>query len=121
MSWDNLTDAQRTLFADAVQMEDEGWTALGVLYTQEDENGTSRYAVLPYDPDDEQAGDAIGVLIGAANAGIAAGTAAGTGTQAITDRSRAHTCEQCGTTFTGVRSDARYCSSACRQAAYRDR
>ena len=29
--------------------------------------------------------------------------------------------ERCGATFTPPRSDARYCSSACRQAAYRER
>ena len=30
-------------------------------------------------------------------------------------------CQRCGATFTPPRSDARYCSSACRQAAYRER
>jgi hypothetical protein len=30
-------------------------------------------------------------------------------------------CETCGTTFTPTRSDGRYCSSACRQKAYRQR
>lgn len=31
------------------------------------------------------------------------------------------TCELCGVEFTQERSDARYCSNACRQAAYRER
>jgi hypothetical protein len=31
------------------------------------------------------------------------------------------TCARCGTTFTPPRSDASYCSPACRQAAYRER
>ena len=30
-------------------------------------------------------------------------------------------CEECGAPLTGKRSDARYCSKACRQAAYRQR
>jgi hypothetical protein len=30
-------------------------------------------------------------------------------------------CEVCGRRFTGVRGDARYCSNACRQTAYRQR
>jgi hypothetical protein len=30
-------------------------------------------------------------------------------------------CEVCGRRFTGVRADARYCSNACRQTAYRQR
>lgn len=40
------------------------------------------------------------------------------------DRSRdrdARACETCGDTFTPPRSDGRYCSSACRQKAYRRR
>ncbi len=32
-----------------------------------------------------------------------------------------HRCTACGRAFTGVRSDARYCSGACRQRAYRQR
>ena len=31
------------------------------------------------------------------------------------------TCETCGREFTARRNDARYCSPACRQKAYRDR
>lgn len=31
------------------------------------------------------------------------------------------TCAHCGTTMLALRSDARYCSNACRQAAYRAR
>jgi len=31
------------------------------------------------------------------------------------------TCEHCGATFTPTRADGRYCSGACRQAAYRER
>jgi hypothetical protein len=31
------------------------------------------------------------------------------------------TCETCGREFTARRNDARYCSRACRQKAYRDR
>jgi protein-arginine kinase activator protein McsA len=30
-------------------------------------------------------------------------------------------CEDCGTTFTATRHDARFCSSPCRQRAYRQR
>ncbi len=30
-------------------------------------------------------------------------------------------CAQCGSTMLALRSDARYCSNACRQAAYRAR
>lgn len=30
-------------------------------------------------------------------------------------------CDGCGQTFSAIRSDARYCSSACRQRAYRQR
>lgn len=30
-------------------------------------------------------------------------------------------CESCGTVFQAVRKDARFCSNACRQAAYRRR
>jgi hypothetical protein len=33
----------------------------------------------------------------------------------------AHACQVCGRTFTPARSDAVYCSSACRQKAYRQR
>lgn len=32
-----------------------------------------------------------------------------------------HTCADCGATFTPARADAAYCSSACRQRAYRTR
>jgi hypothetical protein len=32
-----------------------------------------------------------------------------------------HACEVCGRRFTGVRADARYFSTACRQTAYRQR
>lgn len=32
-----------------------------------------------------------------------------------------HSCERCGSTFEVSRSDARYCSSRCRTAAYRAR
>ncbi len=32
-----------------------------------------------------------------------------------------HTCADCGNTFTPARADAAYCSSACRQRAYRNR
>jgi hypothetical protein len=39
----------------------------------------------------------------------------------VLDRATVHTCEQCGRRFTGVRSDAVYCSNACRQRAYRQR
>ena len=39
----------------------------------------------------------------------------------VTDFGWTHTCESCGAPFTGVRSDARYCSPACRQRAYRER
>lgn len=42
-------------------------------------------------------------------------------TPAVTNRGRTLTCESCGETFSGVRSDARYCSPACRQRAYRER
>ena len=31
------------------------------------------------------------------------------------------TCKRCGRTFTPKRSDAKYCSEACKQAAYRTR
>ncbi len=34
---------------------------------------------------------------------------------------RALTCAHCGGTMLALRSDARYCSDACRQAAYRAR
>lgn len=34
---------------------------------------------------------------------------------------RALTCTHCGSTMLALRSDARYCSNACRQAAYRAR
>lgn len=34
---------------------------------------------------------------------------------------RALTCTHCGSTMLATRSDARYCSDACRQAAYRAR
>jgi len=34
---------------------------------------------------------------------------------------RALTCTHCGSTMLALRSDARYCSPACRQAAYRAR
>ena len=34
---------------------------------------------------------------------------------------RALICAQCGSTTLALRSDARYCSNACRQAAYRAR
>lgn len=34
---------------------------------------------------------------------------------------RALTCWNCGSTMLATRSDARYCSNACRQAAYRER
>lgn len=37
------------------------------------------------------------------------------------DRGDRHTCPFCGQLFTGVRSDAGYCSPRCRQAAYRAR
>ena len=30
-------------------------------------------------------------------------------------------CQQCGDTFTPDRSDAKYCSAACKQRAYRQR
>jgi predicted nucleic acid-binding Zn ribbon protein len=36
-------------------------------------------------------------------------------------RGHVHACEVCGRRFTGVRADARYCSNACRQTAYRQR
>jgi hypothetical protein len=39
----------------------------------------------------------------------------------VEDRGHTHTCTVCGRRFTGVRSDAQYCSNACRQRAYRDR
>ena len=32
-----------------------------------------------------------------------------------------HTCPSCGNAFTPPRADARYCSPACRQKAYRER
>lgn len=34
---------------------------------------------------------------------------------------RALVCAHCGSTMLATRSDARYCSNACRQAAYRER
>jgi hypothetical protein len=36
-------------------------------------------------------------------------------------REQQHACAQCGVRFEPKRGDARYCSSACRQAAYRQR
>ena len=36
-------------------------------------------------------------------------------------RGHVRACEVCGRRFTGVRADARYCSNACRQTAYRQR
>lgn len=36
-------------------------------------------------------------------------------------RERRTDCETCGETFTPARSDAKYCSDACRQKAYRER
>jgi hypothetical protein len=36
-------------------------------------------------------------------------------------RGHLRACEVCGRRFTGVRADARYCSNACRQTAYRQR
>lgn len=42
--------------------------------------------------------------------------------RARTPRDQTHTiCGHCGSAFTSPRSDARYCSSACRQASYRQR
>lgn len=37
------------------------------------------------------------------------------------DLAHTHKCAGCGQRFTGVRSDATYCSNACRQKAYRER
>jgi predicted nucleic acid-binding Zn ribbon protein len=37
------------------------------------------------------------------------------------DRSARHTCASCGRPFVGIRADARYCSNACKQRAYRQR
>ncbi|MEE9178838.1 MAG: hypothetical protein V3U46_10460, partial [Acidimicrobiia bacterium] len=36
-------------------------------------------------------------------------------------RSDGYTCHNCGGSFQAARSDARFCSAACRQAAHRDR
>jgi hypothetical protein len=49
-----------------------------------------------------------------------AGTARVAVTAPFLDRGHVRTCT-CGRRFTGVRADARYCSSACRQRAYRER
>jgi len=39
----------------------------------------------------------------------------------VLDRGHVHACAVCGRRFAGSRSDARYCSNACRQRAYRQR
>jgi hypothetical protein len=43
------------------------------------------------------------------------------GTVNVTDLADVKGCARCGRMFRGLRSDARYCSLACRQGAYRDR
>jgi hypothetical protein len=43
------------------------------------------------------------------------------GTVNIADLAGVKRCARCGRMFRGLRSDARYCSLACRQGAYRDR
>jgi regulatory GntR family protein len=40
---------------------------------------------------------------------------------AVTDLDRTQTCASCGQPFAVTRSDARYCSPACRQRSYRQR
>lgn len=42
-------------------------------------------------------------------------------TATIADNPNRKRCEHCGQSFIGTRSDAVYCSSACRQSAYRER
>jgi hypothetical protein len=39
----------------------------------------------------------------------------------VQDLGHVHACATCGRRFTGARADARYCSNACRQRAYRQR
>jgi hypothetical protein len=43
------------------------------------------------------------------------------GTVKVADLADAKGCARCGRMFRGLRSDALYCSLACRQGAYRDR
>jgi hypothetical protein len=43
------------------------------------------------------------------------------GTVKVTDLADVKRCARCGRMFRGLRSDALYCSLACRQRAYRDR
>jgi hypothetical protein len=43
------------------------------------------------------------------------------GTVNVADLADVKSCAQCGRMFRGLRSDALYCSVACRQGAYRDR
>ena len=43
------------------------------------------------------------------------------GVEVRLERAPQHICQQCGTSFKAERSDARYCSPACRQRARRAR
>jgi hypothetical protein len=45
----------------------------------------------------------------------------GNGQPGTLDHGHTHACAACGRAFTGVRTDARYCSNRCRQRAYRER
>jgi len=45
----------------------------------------------------------------------------GSATDETTCNSLSRACATCGEDFTWTRADARYCSNACRQSAYRER
>jgi hypothetical protein len=64
--------------------------------------------------------DRVGLLQDAIGA-LAEAVATLGGTVKVADLADVKRCARCGRMFRGLRSDALYCSLACRQGAYRDR
>jgi hypothetical protein len=64
--------------------------------------------------------DRVGLLQDAIGA-LAEAVATLGGTAKVADLADVKRCARCGRMFRGLRSDAQYCSLACRQGAYRDR